>query len=726
MIYITEEQLNLYLSLFKGRTDVYARRWEKNGKSGYTPAYKFDWNEYLTFKAKGGNFQNFKNKEKIPLTKDTVKKHLIGVYFIGIYPLLEDNTSHFIAIDLDGKNWKSDCISFIDYLNLMKIPSNVEMSFSGKGCHIWIFFEDKYPAAKSRKIFLEFAKKILNLPEFEKEVSFDRLFPNQDSHSGAGFGNLIALPLQGRMVQENKMIFIDPLDFSPISDQWKYLQEIKRVSTEHLDKIYSQLFIINNLEDLNVADKKSAFEPGIMNIILKNQIILKKNNIGKIVKDFLKENLIFINSEYIIKQKIGKSTYGIQKYFNLITESGTEVKIPRGFLNNLLNFCNENIIKIKIFDQRKKLESINFNSKIKLTENQEIILNCWENIDSGIIVAPPGSGKTIIGIELIARKKQPALILVHRKQIYDQWLERIKNFLGISKKEIGQICGNKKNISKIITVAMMQSLVKYPSLKDIGELFGTIIVDECQHIPAKSFKQLIKNFNPYYIYGLTATPKRKYNEEKLIFLYIGDIICDLKNILDLKDDKAKDHIRVEVKKTELDFPYDNKTDDFQLLARVLVYDSNRNKLISDDVLKAVSEKHKALILTERKEHTEVLYALLKSYCEVISITGDDSISSRKTKLQQINSGNFQVLITTGQLLGEGFDIGYIDCLFLVFPFSFEGKLIQYIGRILRFGGKKFIYDYRDIHIEFLDKLYKKREKYYRKINTLQLEGLKKL
>ncbi|MCL6087889.1 MAG: DEAD/DEAH box helicase [Actinobacteria bacterium] len=711
----TEEQLNLFISLFRGRTDVFARRWEKDGKSGYAPAYKFDWDEYLLHKAKGGNFQNFKNKEKIPLSKDVIKKHLIGAYFIGIYPLLEDNTSYFIVIDLDGKNWEADCKNFIGLLNQMGISAHIERSFSGNGCHIWIFFEDKYPAVKGRKIFLEFSKIILNLPEFEKEISFDRLFSNQDSHSGMGFGNLIALPLQGKMVQENKMVFLDHDNLLTISNQWKYMQEIKKISIEKLDKVYSQLFTNNSLGYPSVADKKEIFEPNILNITLRNQIILNKNNMGKKVKDFLKKNLIFINSEYLIKQKIKKSTFGIQKFFNLITESENEVRIPRGFLNNLVNFCDENEIKFKLFDKRKKLKNIDFSSKVRLLGNQEIVLDCCENIDSGIIVAPPGFGKTIIGIELISRKKQPALILVHRKQIYDQWLQRIENFLSINKKDIGQICGNKKNFSNTITVTMIQSLLKLPNLKDIDELFGTIIVDECHHIPAKSFRQLITNFNPYYIYGLTATPKRKYNDEKLIFFYIGDIICDVANIVDFKEDKTENKILIEVRKTDLDFPYDNKTDDFQLLSKVLIYDSGRNKLISKDVLEAVSYKHKVLILTERKEHADVLYAFLKSYCEVISITGDDSISSRKIKLQQINTGNFQVLITTGQLLGEGFDIESINCLFLVFPFSFEGKLIQYIGRILRFGGKKLIYDYRDIHIEFLEKLYKKREKYYRKM-----------
>lgn len=168
MVIITEEQLSLYMSLFKGREDVFARRWEKDGKSGYTPAYRFDWNEYLLFKAKGGNFQGFKNKEKIPLTRDIVKKHLIGAYFIGIYPLLEDNTSYFIAIDLDGKNWESDCKSFIEQLSLLGIPAYVEKSFSGNGCHIWVFFEDKFPAARSRKIFLELAKIICNRSRTEK------------------------------------------------------------------------------------------------------------------------------------------------------------------------------------------------------------------------------------------------------------------------------------------------------------------------------------------------------------------------------------------------------------------------------------------------------------------------------------------------------------------------------------------------------------------------------
>ena len=434
--------------------------------------------------------------------------------------------------------------------------------------------------------------------------------------------------------------------------------------------------------------------------------------------NFLKSNLNFINSEYIIKQKIGRSVYGIQKFFNLIKESKETIKVPRGFLNQLIDFCNENKIIYKIFDERNKLDNLVFNSKIQLSNIQEQVIDICEKKQEGVIVAPPGFGKTIIGIELIVRKCQPALILVHRKQIYDQWVERIQDFLGFSKKDIGQISANKKKVSKFVTVAMIQSLMRFPDLKALSESIGTILIDECHHIPAKSFRKVVVNFNPYYIFGLTATPKRKYNDEKLIFLYIGDIICNTEDIDRGVTGLFEENIQLNIRDTNIYFPYDNKTDDFQILSKVLIFDSDRNRLIAEDIKKELELSKKILVLTERKEHVEVLNIYLKSKCEVITITGNDSKSLRRIKMKQIESGNFQVLITTGQLLGEGLDIENLSSIFLVYPFAFEGKLIQYIGRILRSKGRKAIYDYRDKNIEFLLKLYKKREKYYCRVNLL--------
>ena len=718
MIHISEEQLNLYMSLFRGRNDIYARRWEKYGKSGYAPAYRFDWNEYLNHKARGGNFKNFTNKEKIPLTRDIVKKHLIGAYFIGIYPLLEDNTSYFIAVDFDGKNWEKDSKKFIGECRSLKIPACIEKSLSGMGAHLWIFFKDKYPAAKSRRVFLEIIRKVFNLSKFDKEVSFDRIFPNQDYHSGKGFGNLIALPLNGRFLKENNTVFLDPGSLNTISEQWNYLSKVRKLSSIELDELYLKIIENEKSHSFNIAEDGKIFKTGKLDIILKNQIVLDKRQINKDLANFLKSNLNFINSEYIIKQKIGRSVYGVQKFFNLIKESKETIMIPGGFLNQLVDFCNENKINFEIFDKRNKLDNLVFNSKIQLSSIQEQVIDICENKQEGVIVAPPGFGKTIIGIELIARKCQPALILVHRKQIYDQWVERIQDFLGLNKKDIGQISANKKKVSKFVTVAMIQSLMRFPDLKALSESFGTILIDECHHIPAKSFRKVVVNFNPYYIFGLTATPKRKYNDEKLIFLYIGDIICNTDDINQGATGLFEENVQLNIRDTNLYFPYDNKTDDFQLLSKVIIFDSDRNRLIAEDIKKELESGKKILVLTERKEHVEVLNIYLKSVCEVITITGNDSRSLRKIKLKQIETGNFQVLITTGQLLGEGLDIENLSSIFLVYPFAFEGKLIQYVGRILRSKGGKAIYDYRDKEIEFLLKLYKKREKYYHRAKLL--------
>lgn len=712
---ITTDQIQIFMSLFRGRTDIYAKRWEKNGKGGYSPAYQLNWSEFMAFKAKGGRFSDFPNKTPLMLTMEVIQSHLDGMQTLGIYPLLTDNTSHFIAADFDKANWQKDSIAFLNICKQYAIPAYLERSRSGKGAHVWIFFEEQYTAQRSRSIVLELIRKALNLSEFEKEVSFDRLFPNQDYHAKKGIGNLIALPLHGKSLLEGNTAFLNPETFTIIPDQWGYLKTIQKISKAHLDNLYNNL--IKADETVVKETKVSTSKTNSLLIIIGSEIKIKKAWLTPRLVKFLRENLNFFNTEYLIKQKIGISTYQTEKYFKLIHETDEYIHIPRGFLKQMTAFCEERKIKYTINDERSLKATGSFKSKINLYDYQDQSLEEIGDAQSGVIVAPPGSGKTIIGLELIARKSQPTLILVHRKQLLDQWVERIQSFLGIPKAHIGQISGSKKKIGKDITIAMMQSMIKMKDFSNFTNTFGTIIVDECHHIPAKTFRELIIQFNPYYLYGLTATPKRKYNDEKLIYFYIGEVLVTINPQSIASQNQV--HALLYIKETPLSVPFDYKTDTFEVFSKVLIFDSTRNQMIMNDILNEVINGRKILVLSERREHVEVLSLYLKTHCEVITVTGEDSLSKRKVKLDQIKQGHFQVLVTTGQLLGEGIDISILDCLFLVYPFSFEGKLTQYIGRIQRSKDNQIVYDYRDIKIDFCEKLFKKRATYYRKHGWLE-------
>lgn len=707
---ISQSYIDIYMSLFRGREDVYAIRWEKDGRSGYTPAYKVDWEDYNRHKSAGGTFANYTKKEYLPFNGAALKEHFIGKSTIGIYPLLSDNTSFFIAADFDEANWQESILKLYRVCQEVELSAIIERSRSGNGGHLWLFFEENIPAFQSRKIMFELLLQVGIISKFEKEPSFDRLFPNQDTHSGKGIGNLIALPIQGNSLTQGNSCFLNPNTFEPVQNQWDFLNTIKKIPKQKIDSLYIQLSgKEKEVFTSKYIDSKSAFE---LEVLINSEIYLKRIQLNQKLIDFLRDNLNFLNSDYIVKKQLGKTAYNIEKYFKLIEETPDGIIIPRGFASSLVKFCNIENIPIKIIDERCKQDEITVNSKIDMLPHQEEVLERTETKDFGVIVSPPGSGKTIIGMELIAQKKQPTLILVHRKQLFDQWIDRIQNFLSIPKKQIGQIGNQKDKIGKEVTVAMIQSLTR-GELTELKNKFGMVIVDECHHIPAKSFREVITQLNCFYLYGLTATPKRKNNDEKLIYVYIGNIIYEMtqKELLEQQNSK----VEINIKKTELFVPFDYKTDNYETVSQVLIYDTARNGLILKDIDENISRFKSILILTERKSHVNILNLYLKEKYETIAISGDDSERSRKSKLEQIEQGHFKIIISTGQYFGEGIDISALECLFIVYPFTFEGKLIQYIGRVQRSGKPPVIFDYRDSKIDYFDKMFKQRNRYYNKL-----------
>ncbi|MBS1542117.1 MAG: DEAD/DEAH box helicase, partial [Bacteroidetes bacterium] len=621
---ITNHHINLIRTLFSSRTDVFAVRWEKGGKSGYMPSYQFDKYSLQRHKIGGGTFQNYSEKRFKPLTDHEIERHLLGHQQIGIYPLLIDNTSWFIAADFDKENWADESRAFIVVCEKYGLQAHLERSRSGNGGHVWLFFEKPYPAYKSRKVISSLLEESGAISVFEKESSFDRLFPNQDSHSGKGLGNLIALPLFSPALEKGNSCFVDPATLTPFDNQWEYLSEIKKVEVPLLEQVYQKL---NN--GYLFVERVVAPSTGLV-IRLSNVLALNRNGIPLKLINFLKEELNFVNNEFLVRKKLGKSTWGIERYFRFVEERNNEVTVPRGMIGKLIRFCTEQHIKFDFQDQRAKVPTIDFTSQIKLRPYQQEAVDAAMKKDFGVIVAPPGSGKTVVALHILAGRKQPSLIIVHRKQLADQWVQRIETFLGIPKKEVGSISGGKVRVGKLVTVATIQTLnkiVQSDEFTKIEKAFGTIVVDECHHVPAQTYRNTISKLHSFYLYGLTATPFRKYNDGKLIFVHLGEVVAEIKS------QEITDHPRAQilVRNTNLFVPFNPKTDNLETLSKMLVHDSARNKLILDDVSSEIRNGRRGVVITERKDHIETINQFLKQTFETITLSGEDSESMKKEK-----------------------------------------------------------------------------------------------
>ena len=728
---ITAKHVSLFRRIFKGRDDVFAIRWERGGKSGYMPAYNFEAELLRIHKESGGTFHNFPQKQFQCLTDNEIKAHLEGKKHIGMYPLLKDHTSWFIVADFDGNKARDEASRVFVILEDYSLPVYMERSRSGAGIHLWMFFESPYPASRSRSLLLRVLQQAGVISEFDKNSGFDRLFPSQDRLTGKLLGNLIALPLQGSALQLGNCCFIDPETFEPYADQLEFLSQIRSVPVAHLDHIFKSLQSTPNskvhastqsnakgLASTQPILKKSASTHQIdsgFRIILDRNLSISREGLIPEFADFLKNELNFASSEYLIKQQLGKNPWPSRPYFNLIEEEEDFLIVPKGMTGRVIRFCRKHNIKHDFIDNRKRLDRIHFDFHAKLRPHQKPVLDAVKSKDMGIITAPPGSGKTVIGLQIIRDKQQPALIIVHRKQLLEQWMERIESFLGIPEQEIGVIGAGKKKTSEKISVAMIQSLSRLMEGEDSVKLqnaFGTIIVDECHRLPALTFRNTITRLNSYYLYGLTATPFRKYNDGKLIFIHLGEFISEMAPL----ERQNVPQLKVIIRKTNFDVPYNPRTDRFETLSKLLVHDSVRNEQIINDILKEIDEKNRVIILTERRDHVEILHHFLKHSCEVIALSGDHSNRAKEVAWNRLKQGQFEVFITTGQYFGEGMDLDNVSSMFLVYPFSFNGKLIQYIGRVMRGEQIPVIYDYHDEHIPYLNQLFLKRNAWYKKLN----------
>lgn len=744
----SQEKIELFMSLFRGRNDVYAKRWQsKEGKSGYTPVCLNEWVKGKCGKPKI-KCSDCENKNYAMLDSSAIDSHLRGKAIFGVYPMLPDETCFFLAMDFDDDGWQKDISTLRNTCIEKNIPFVVERSRSGNGAHVWFFFKDPISAAKARKFGSLLLTHAMSKRHEIKFSSYDRLFPNQDTLPKGGFGNLIALPLQAAARKINNSLFIDE-NLKPYDDQWCFLSKIQKMNEEEIDGYITHFGTGNELGELRQVeeeakpwDKKKANNklnrsdvPNEIYITKANMLFIEKKGFSHKALNVLKRLAAFCNPDFYKAQAMRLPTFDKPRVFSLSDESSDYLCLPRGCEIDVINLLEPLEVDFIWTDETFSGNPIKVEFNGQLRDEQAEAVSQMLLYDNGVLSATTAFGKTVIGAKLIAERKVNTIVLVHTQQLLEQWKERLTQFLTIEeelpadpvKKRgrkkvrniIGQLGGGKKNLNGIVDIAVMQSLVKGDEVKDLVRDYGMVIVDECHHVPAFSFEQILKNVSAKYVCGLTATPVRQDGHHPIIFMHCGPV----RYKVDAREQAEKrpfNHYIIP-RFTPFRKPVSQDEKDWTIgeIYSEISASQIRNQLIINDVINCVKEGRNPIILTERTTHVELIAKeLSKTIPNVIELTGGMTAKERKNKLERLSSippDDNIVIVATGRFVGEGFDEPRLDTLFLAMPVAWKGTVQQYAGRLHRLYQNKNevqIYDYVDVHVGVLERMYHKRLKGY--------------
>lgn len=732
------EKVALFRRLFRGRADVYPVRWESKstGKSGYAPACANEWQPGVCEKPRV-KCSDCGNRRLMPLSDSVIYGHLAGTHTVGVYPLLEDDSCYFLAVDFDEAEWREDARAFAQSCNELGVPVALEISRSGRGAHAWVFFTAKVAARDARRLGTAIISHICSRTRQLTLTSYDRLFPNQDTMPKGGFGNLIALPLQKKPREHNCSVFVDS-ELKPYPDQWAFLASIQAMSPHDIEPIILRatdgmppldVTFIDD-EDLATPWKRTTATtkrlagkmPESLTVTLANLVYFEKKQVPQPLANRLIRLAAFQNPEFYKAQAMRMSVWDKPRVIGCAENFPQHIALPRGCLDAAQELLQDHGIYCDLRDERFPGQPIDVRIAGSLRLDQEAAAAAMLHHDVGVLSAPTAFGKTVTAAAMIARRGANTLVLVHRAELLKQWQERLQAFLGAGKDVVGTIGGGKNKPTGKIDIALMQSLSRQGVVNPLVEDYGHIIVDECHHIGAASFESILKQAKAKFVLGLTATPIRRDGQQPIIFMQCGPI-----RYTAAKPAGAPHDLEVVAR------PFDTPillpaTAGIQEVFRHLANDQARTDGIASAVENAYRAGRKVLVLTERTEHIDsILAALDGKLPPPFVLHGKLSKKQRAALIMELNAlppEAPRVLVATGKLVGEGFDHPPLDTLILAMPVSWKGTLQQYAGRLHREHANKTdvrIIDFVDTSHPALLRMWSKRQQGYRAMGYRMVE-----
>lgn len=737
-----EAKIALFRSLFRGRDDVYPRRFESRttGKAGYSPACGNEWVRGICEKPRV-KCATCSHRLFLPVTDDVIRAHLSGQdpggadFTAGVYPMLLDETCFFLAMDFDKTQWQQDTAAVLETCRRLQVSAALERSRSGNGGHVWIFFDVAVPATIARRLGSHVLTETMERRPDIGLDSYDRFFPSQDTLPRGGFGNLIALPLQKQPRVHGNSEFLDERG-TPYPDQWRFLSSIRRMSRSAVEKIVLEAGRRGRIVNVRIsmpdddeeepwlaAPSRQPREPVIhstlpkrVTLTLGDQIYIAKTSLPPELRNRLVRTAAFQNPEFYKAQSMRLPTYDKPRIIACAEEHSKHIALPRGCFDDVQELLSSLKIGIDIQDERVTGETLDVAFQGQLRPGQQKAGDELLRHETGVLSATTAFGKTVLAAWLIAARGVNTLVLVHRRQLLDQWVERLATFLDVAENDIGRIGGGRKKPTGRIDVAIIQSLVRKGVVHDCIANYGHLIVDECHHLSAQSFELVARRAKAKFVIGLSATVTRKDGHHPIIFMQCGPVryTVDAKSEAVARPFQHSVYVRPTAFRPIIEADPDMRLQ-FQNLYRDLIADNDRNRMICDDVVQCISDRRSPLVLTERKEHLIVLEALLKPHVPHIVVlhggTSAKEFREVQEQLAAIPAGEPRVLLATGRYIGEGFDDSQLDTLLLTLPVSWRGTIAQYVGRLHRLHDDKTevrVYDYADLNVPMLSRMFDRR------------------